>query len=53
MLCDNDNICKIFFSAINLSDNQILINNQTEIANFGNLNGKQGENLIEKEPNFF
>ena len=45
-----DETGKVFISAINLSDNQITLNNQTEIAHFEKLNEKQADNLIETEP---
>ena len=41
---------KVFVSAINLSDNQITLNNQTEKAHFENLNKAQVDNLIEIDP---
>ena len=45
-----DNTGKVFVSAINLSDNQITLNNQTEIAYFEFLNEAQADNLIENDP---
>ena len=41
-----DDTGKVFVSAINLSDNQITLNNQTELANFELLNEVQADNLI-------
>ena len=38
---------KVFVSAINFSDNQIALNNQTEIAHFEFLEEAQADNLIE------
>ena len=45
-----DDTGKAFVSAINLSDNQITLNNQTEIAHFEILNEAQADNLIEIDP---
>ena len=45
-----DDTGKVCVSAINLSDNQITLNNQTEIAHFEFLNEAQADNLIEIEP---
>ena len=45
-----DDTSKVFVSAINLSDNQITLNNQTEIAHFENLNEAEADNLIEIDP---
>ena len=45
-----DDTGKVFVSAINLSDNQITLNNQTERAHFEKLNKAQADNLIEIEP---
>ena len=45
-----DDTGKVFVSAINLSDNQITLNNQTEIAQFEFLNEAQADNLIEIDP---
>ena len=45
-----DDTGKVFVSAINLSDNQITLNNQTEIAHFEILNKAQADNLIEVDP---
>ena len=42
-----DDTGKVFGSAINLSGNQITLNNQTEIAHFEILNEAQADNLIE------
>ena len=41
---------RVFVSVINLSDNQITLNNQTEIAHFEFLNEAQAESLIEIDP---
>ena len=41
---------KVFVSAINLSDNQITLYNQTEIAHIEILNEAQADNLIEIDP---
>ena len=41
---------KVFVSAINLSDNQITLNNQIEIAHFEILNEAQADNLVESDP---
>ena len=41
---------KVFVSVISLSDNQITLNNQTEIGHFKRLNEAQAENLIETDP---
>ena len=45
-----DDTGKVFVSAIILSDNQITLNNQTEIALFEILNKAQADNLIEINP---
>ena len=45
-----DDTGKVFVSAINLSDNEITLNNQTEIAYFEILNEAQADNLIEIDP---
>ena len=45
-----DDSGKVFVSAINLSDNQTNLNNQTEIAHFEMLNETQADNLIEIDP---
>ena len=45
-----DDTGKVFVSAINLSDNQITLNNQTEIAHFQIFNEAQADNLIEIDP---
>ena len=45
-----DDTGEVFVSAINLSDNQITLNNQTEIAHFEILNEAQADNLIEIDP---
>ena len=45
-----DEADKTFISAINLSDNQLTLNNQTEIAHFEILNEAQADNLIEIGP---
>ena len=45
-----DEAGKTFISAINLSDNQLTLNNQTEIAHFEILNEAQADNLIEIGP---
>ena len=45
-----DDTGKVFVSAINLSDNQITLNNQTKIALFEILNEAQADNLIEIDP---
>ena len=45
-----DDTGKAFVSAINLSDNQITLNNQTEIARFEILNEAQADNLNETDP---
>ena len=45
-----DDTGKVFVSAINLSDNQITLNNQTELAHFEILNEAQADNLIEIDP---
>ena len=45
---DNEN--KNFVSAINLSDNQITINNNKQIARFEILNEAQADNLVEVDP---
>ena len=42
-----DDTGKVFVSTINLSDNQITLNNQTEISTFEILNEAQADNLIE------
>ena len=41
---------KVFVSAVNFSDNQITLNNETEIAHFEILNEAQADNLIEIDP---
>ena len=41
---------KVFVSAINLSDNQITLNIQTEIAVFERLSKTQANNLIQIDP---
>ena len=46
-LSRNDDTSKIFVSAINLSDNQITLNNQTEIAHSEFLNEAQADDRIE------
>ena len=51
-LSKNDDTGKVFVSAINLSDNQITLNNQTEIAHFEILNEAQADILIEIDPQF-
>ena len=45
-----DDTGKVFVSAINLSDNQFTLNNQTEIAYFEILNEAQADSLIEIDP---
>ena len=45
-----DDTGKVFVSAVNLSDNRITLNNQTEIAHFEILNETQTDNLIEIDP---
>ena len=40
----------MFVSAINLCDNQIMLNNRNEIAHFEILNEAQADNLIEIDP---
>ena len=45
---EDDN--KIFISAINLSDNQITINKNKQIAHFEILNEAQADNLVEVDP---
>ena len=45
-----DDRCKVFVSAMFLSDKKITFNNQTEIAHFGFLNETQADNLIEIDP---
>ena len=42
-----DDTGEVFISAINPSDNQITLNNQTEIAHFEFLNEAQADNLIQ------
>ena len=49
-LCKFDDTGKVFVSAINLSDNQITLNNRTEMAHFEILNKTQADNLIEIDP---
>ena len=44
-----DDTTKVFVSAINLSDNQITLNNQTEKPHFEVLNEAQAHNLIETD----
>ena len=48
-----DDTDKVFVSAINLSDNQIRLNNQTELEHFEFLNETQADNLIEIDPQLF
>ena len=45
-----DDTGKVFVSAKTLSDNQITLNNQTEIAHFEIFNEAQADNLIEIDP---
>ena len=45
-----DDSGKVFVSAINLSNNQITLNNQTEKAHFGTVNEAQADKLIEIDP---
>ena len=49
-LSKNDDTGKVFVSAVKFSDNQITLNNQTEIAHFEFLNEVQADNLIEIDP---
>ena len=49
-LSKTDGKGKVFVSAINLSDNQITLNNPTETAHFEISNATQADNLIETDP---
>ena len=50
LLSKIDDTVKVFVSALNLSDNQITLNNQTKIAHFETLNEAKADNLIEIDP---
>ena len=52
-LSKNDHFVRVFASAKNAPDNQIILKNQTEIAQFEISNETQADNLIENDPHLF